>query len=455
MLPHLQRIVGYLSGLIERGRAARPMATHSLVADARQTADPENIVMYLGDRAGYVREAAALRAGECLLPQTLPALIRRVNDWVPQVRDAAMSSVAQFVLADRVADFVAALPEIVRLRTGSRADHTVFLATLEQWMGEHPKRPKLSDLAFEDDPRVARAYFALELRRPSPDLAAVIDAGLQNPDRVIRWIACDLIQKIDRSDKAAYALRLLGMRQRWLKYHGLKYLAEVDAGAAQRVAERCLLDPYIPLRELSERVSGFGPEKLAGIARDALRDDAMRLAHRSVAAMLCGRRKYAGCEAGLLDLLQHEHANLRGAALLSLHRLSPERYETAVRRALLAGEVATFRAAMTAAEDGLLTLRARDWQAIVSAAPTRGAVSRLPRLARKYGKWAWLGVSLELAAQATYGHIGMTGIQGWLRAANRSFRTPTAEERAWVGGLLERANLKPHLRGELRLHASG
>jgi HEAT repeat protein len=446
--------IDYILRLVGRGRVVRPMAMNELVADARQTTDPENILMFMEDHAGYVREAAALRAGECLLPQTLPGLIRRINDWVPQVREAALSSVAQFVLADRLEDVVAALPEIAWLRMRSRADHTQFVETLEQWIDKHPRRPKLTDPVVWDNPRVGRAYFALELRHPSPDLASVIDGGLQSRDRVVRQMACELIQRAGGADKSAYARRLLGMRQRWLKYQGLRYLAEAEAGDARRMAADFLLDPYLPLRDLSEHISGIEPDAFVRIVRNALRNDTMSAARRAVAVGLCGRRKYAECESDIRALLAHDNANLCGAALLALYRLSPERYEPLVKQALLLGETGKWRAATTAAQDGMVALTPVDWRAIVTAAPISGTAKTLPRLARRYGKWAWLGVSLELTERETLRQIGIAGVEGWLRAANRSFRVPTAEERAWIGRLLDGANLKPCLLGELRLHAA-
>lgn len=62
----------------------------------RRIDDAESIAGFLQSSSGYVREAAARRAKELLVPELLAPLIVRVNDWVPQVRQAAMAAVMAY-----------------------------------------------------------------------------------------------------------------------------------------------------------------------------------------------------------------------------------------------------------------------------------------------------------------------------------------------------------------------
>src|SRR6185436_19947923 len=134
--------------------------------------------------------AATKRAAERLEPGTLPTIIERLNDWVPQVRAAARTAITAFVQADRFEAMLQGWPAIRRLRDRSRDNHQELVAILETWLAHHPRRPRLVNLARNSDPVFVRALYALELRNPSADRRALIEWGLKCGDIITSKLAC-------------------------------------------------------------------------------------------------------------------------------------------------------------------------------------------------------------------------------------------------------------------------
>jgi HEAT repeat protein len=73
------------------------------------------------DPSGYKRENAVRRLGMLGDPAALDSLLRRANDWVPQVRLAALHAIRQLMIPANANAFVSSLPEIFHLEQCGRA----------------------------------------------------------------------------------------------------------------------------------------------------------------------------------------------------------------------------------------------------------------------------------------------------------------------------------------------
>ena len=88
--------------------------------------DVASLIEALNAHNGYFREAALARCAVWLHADLLPALLLRLNDWVPQVRTQAQATLAQYLAQHDPAiagKLVTLLPQVAALGQRHRADH--------------------------------------------------------------------------------------------------------------------------------------------------------------------------------------------------------------------------------------------------------------------------------------------------------------------------------------------
>lgn len=72
---------------------------------------------------GFVREVAVRELSRECSPQTLVALIERLNDWVPQIRDLALSGLNDYLKPSQACALLFALESLMALAARQRVDH--------------------------------------------------------------------------------------------------------------------------------------------------------------------------------------------------------------------------------------------------------------------------------------------------------------------------------------------
>ena len=105
--------------------AARPIWT----GGRKPPASWDEWIVATTDRCGVVREAAVNALARAGHGPALPALLGRLNDWVPEVRRAALGAVTAFLDEDHASSWSSALAQVSTLARGGRADPTSRRAT--------------------------------------------------------------------------------------------------------------------------------------------------------------------------------------------------------------------------------------------------------------------------------------------------------------------------------------
>lgn len=116
---------------------------------------------------GFVREVAVRELSEKPSPAALQALLERVNDWVPQVRELAVVAVQRYLAPAYAAALLYALPQLMALAERQRADHGPLLATARQVLQVHAIRDDVVTAFIASHGRAARFLFALLLEASS------------------------------------------------------------------------------------------------------------------------------------------------------------------------------------------------------------------------------------------------------------------------------------------------
>lgn len=109
--------------------------------------------------SGFVREAAVKALVSRPQRGTLPILLERLNDWVPQVRVAANAAVRSLMHTVYLVDWIASIDAVVDLEQARRADHAPMLKEISLFLSRPEHLPQVVDATLTAGLRVRRFVF--------------------------------------------------------------------------------------------------------------------------------------------------------------------------------------------------------------------------------------------------------------------------------------------------------
>ncbi len=205
-----------------------------------------NIIRAMEDYSGYVRQAAVERAARLCQPEFAPAIVARLNDWVPQVRDAARSALLVVLPAMPADAALAIMPAIVNLRNAGRYDQAAWLDRIEHDLLAQLTPAFLLAGVRNAEAKVARACFDVLYRHAGLETARLIVAALASrADIVIGRKAALLIPAAPPATQAALyrcAMRSAFGVVRTIGLRGYLTLASLNNRYKLTIAIRFLLD---------------------------------------------------------------------------------------------------------------------------------------------------------------------------------------------------------------------
>lgn len=138
---------------------------------------------------GHIREASIKQLALLNTPTAIPALLVRINDWVPQVRQAADTALQQLATTENAATYIRYLPKIYHLKNCRRYNHQSFIQFFEDYISAPENRNHIIEAI--EAPCSETASIALKICRhqnwlPKFDLISI---GLQHPKDSVRLLA--------------------------------------------------------------------------------------------------------------------------------------------------------------------------------------------------------------------------------------------------------------------------
>ena len=219
----------------------------TLIQAAATASSLSDLALHAAHYSGYVREAAVRRCAELGEPDLLPVVTERLNDWVPEVRNAARQALSTLLLAAPRALLLANLPGMLRLHGGTgRSDSADWLPTFEVRLIDVLGDDVIADQARHGDIVTARACIALLQRYRLRDTHALIELILDRGDDIVLSLdAVQLIAQLPPGQRHAchgLALRSHFGAVRTQALRGLLAQQDVTAEARQLAALGALND---------------------------------------------------------------------------------------------------------------------------------------------------------------------------------------------------------------------
>ncbi|MFZ1385994.1 MAG: hypothetical protein WBP46_02280 [Thiolinea sp.] len=200
------------------------------------------LLTLLEDPNGYKREKATTQLGVLGIASALPKLLIRANDWVPQVRRAAVLAIYQLLTHNNVRVFIANLAHIDCLNTYSRADHRELITNIHGFIAKPENQQYLLGALQQGDIQTARAITKFCLKYQLLNSLDFVLTRLAHTDTLIRTLASERLRTLNLPDM-------------------------------EIALQRAINDPFMPVRrEAFQMYLLHFPEKGADIAQQMLFD---------------------------------------------------------------------------------------------------------------------------------------------------------------------------------------
>jgi hypothetical protein len=379
--------------------------------------------------SGYIREAALRFLGDVQNGSELPFLLLRLNDWVPQVRNAAEGFTRARLRGDYAHFFIDNVALITRLRSTYRGRKQAVTGAIEAFLKSEDGRQAVVAGMDSPDTQVRRECYRFALRS-NLHQHSVVEKALNERDPAIRrWGAENLAYVPEETPSSALLSRLRADRLAAVRRQALQISCERFPEAARPWLERALLDSHPAVRR-------YGQSQLlkkSGIDIRQFYIDALgRSDRRSAYSALSGLGE-TGCSADVdlvLPYVLHEVARFRRAAIRSLARLQTGGFVDLFVQCLSDATASVSREAMKALSKRVYLLDGeRIWYVFSNTSRTHGRRNALFLIAH-LAKWESVVYLIE--ALCTEDHelkeLAKKYVRRWQSRFNRSFTTPTAEQ---------------------------
>ncbi len=416
-----------------------------------------DFILHVNDASGWIRERALRELmAEDAGSHTVSAVLQRLNDWVPQVRDAAQAALLRLLPALHTQALLDALPALSALQRGRRADHSEAVRLLTQRLdpgADGAARKALLDHVRGPQRAPARFVFDLLQRRarapgaPAHELREVIEAGLNAQDLGLAKRAGQALRHLqDPADRSRLVAAGLASRQAPARMGALRALVQDTTSGTpvpavlQPAVTRCALDTNGTVRQLAIALLGGASDELLALATAHAQGASASPRQRAIALHLVAD---LGLPAGRSVALVHVHDAapvVRRAAYNAAYRLGAQDADALTLQALSDPATSVFRLALRWA-DRLGTRPTPDALQAHSHSDDPVHWSRAMQLlttASTWGQLAWLlNAPAPLRTKAARPLLD-TAVQQVQASLQRNSVSPSDTERATLADLLAR-----------------
>jgi len=393
-------------------------------------------------RDGFVRESIVMMLAQRHDGGELVPLLLRANDWVPQVRDAAIAALRARIKPEYVPHWVRALALVGWLRRTGRANNAPLVEAVFALLSSGPARAAVRDALYTIDDGVRGLRAAILFSGAHPGDQALVIEGLVNPDPLVRVAAAEAAARLDDSGVRPVLPLLHADPLPRIRAMGIRLAVERIGHAEIEVLRRALLDRSAAVSGEARRgITALEPMDFAAFYRERLHVDQPGLAR-----VIDGLRETGDpSDAALVrPFVDHPLPGVRAAALRALDRFDGEGAEDFLLLAVadpnrrvssIAAELLKARVAKVAPSElaALLSADLPPW--------TRRNALALLAAGGKRIALPWLIRATADADETVATYAGVL-LRRWRDRFNRSFTQPTPEQRAEavaaLGGYVDR-----------------
>ncbi len=427
-----------LAYLSQRVRDASPYGTWawmeiradaSAIRNARSFGHAGVFVVGLSSfsRSGYVREAAIQELAQYGHGAGIPFLLLRIDDWVPQVREAARKAIAPYLTQEHAQAVIQGLPLIERFRISLREGTIDWIQGVEELLGSE---------AFETDLKIGLDSPSMITRRACIAIAAdhkrlaLCRHGLANTDVVVRRRSAQfLLDTLPLQERVGVVEQLFQDRNPGIRQMALRVAAELPTPNQRDMLEHGLLDRSFRVREVAcYHMWKLFRVDLGEFYRSRL---CMGSAHGKAATVL-GLARHGDRDdvQAILPLTSSDSPRLARSALEAVGRLDPEGQALWLNESLAHGTPAMARAARDFLKRCPNLVDHTILEPLLTTSPHAHVRAYTLGVLQRSSKWPSLRYALIAfnTSDPQLQRHAVRAMHGWIQSFNRQLTPPTAFE---------------------------
>ncbi len=377
---------------------------------------------------GYEREKAVRQLGLVGTSITLPILIKRANDWVPQVRSASYTALKELLIEENALAFIDALPNIYHLENCYRDDHSELITAVESFLLSGENKAKVVDGCTSANPLVARCCLHLTIDHQLLQPYQIVLHCIGSHDIVVRSTIANLFNLL--ADDQLKEVMKFGLQDPFMPVRRTTLLLSLNrfSDTSKNLLELFAFDRHASIREIAVK-------KLVEISVDVQSLYLQKLSAkqsklRQLRSALLGLSEI-NCIAAISaisEYLKSEYSCLRKASLQALVRLDREKSEQYLTIGIrdtspgVAKESARLmrQARMRLSEPELIDLCSVDSNPVM-----KSCAFSLNRVRDKWDQVMFLLWLINSPNSAELVQRVDMEVKRWISNYNRSFTTPT------------------------------
>lgn len=385
--------------------------------------------------SGYARENAIQRLAAFRDGRELRYLLLRLNDWVPQVREAARMAILARIDPRYANHFAAHLGLVTRLQRSTRADHAYVLRAVSQML--RAASPAGLLMALNDrNAATRRAVFHILTDREPRD-PEIVRAALRVDDPVIRMRA---LRMLPFDENRAQIEALFDDPASVVRAEALMLAADTPRLLAALLDRNANVRAIVRIRLREQNID------FAALYRDALQGEQGKAAIAGLSET--GTRADAEL---LLPFLQHPAPSVRRAAVRAIVVLGRDAYVDVVMQSLRDEAPGVSRQARLALMPHAATIAASDIAAMYESTQATHVRRNLLLLLRAMSKWDNITIFLRAMRDTDEAsEFAEESVRSWNAEFNRRSSVPTARQLEALAAALEGAPLDEPTRNAIR-----
>lgn len=376
---------------------------------------------------GYDREQAIKKMREKCDAIFLDALLVRVNDWVPQVRDLARETIKELMIEANREAFIEKLDLIWQLKKKGRCDHTQLLIDVSKFVLQNVSKEKLIEKATSENKSLARV--AYELLSEQMSLRDLIQLALLSKDVIIIKRGAAYLDKLSDSDFDNILEGMINSSNAYLRCVVLQIGMRKTPERIKTSFVHMLVDNSADIRIVSINffnntglnIKEFYFEQLSKSSKARIKANAI---------LGLGQMRSTDCVDTLRPYLVHSLATIREAAFRTLYSFLPN--DAFIRNVVLDNSPRVAKTAIFLIRKNEKKVSFDELMRWFESAQPH-AIKGLIRLARQSGKWDELILILKFFRKAP--EIYSLALKDWLAVFNKQQELPTAEQISTIQGL--------------------
>jgi len=382
---------------------------------------------------GHERQAAVVALAASDDPRALRMLLVRVNDWVPQVRQAAAQAVLAWLDERRLDGWRQALPALLRLRQARRVDHRALLQAIEDFLSTPGHLAQVGVGLAASEREASRFLFLLSAKTCRDDASgrALLSDGLRSNDVVIASAA---VQRAAALPVAPWRLQLLldacHGKFAVVRAAGLRALAAGPEGAEPALLQALCVDRSASVRALA--VAALSPPLLVEVDQRAwagVHDTSLPSGRRVAMLRLLRERRHPGVPALCRELTGDGAVAVRVAAYEGGLAEPGADLPMLIERCVLDASPRVQRLAVKAVVRGAPAPSAERARQLVDALGSPQAMRIALQLMDRASPWdrAWFVLTMlaDRALPEPASRLATEGLRAWQVDMDRCFVTPT------------------------------